>query len=919
MDPSENPKPQQPQQTIVASEGSNIRDVVQLAVGGDFEGDIVYGDKIYNRSELEDLDEYLKQAVARYESRMYQVLSKRASSDEPYKALESFTIEDASIFFGRSTVIEELYKKVIDNRIIILHGRSGAGKTSLVNAGLCPRLISERFLPVHVPARPYEENLVLYLKKAFISSSLGPWPSMLDELSLDEFLGLVCSRLSSGTQGLVIIFDQFEQFLTSLPDAKIRQPFIKALGDCYGDPDLPVQFVISLREENLADLDEFEAFIPHILQNRYRLSPMSRSEILDAIKQPLQQLKKGIDIEPELQETLVADLGGDNVELTHLQIVCDTLYHSLPADETLITSALYNSLGKAEQILTDYLESRLSTLPGYKQEVARTILKELVSSEATNRILPLSDLLKVIPPEVTVVEDVLKYLVDSRLLRRGETGDENEYELVHAYLAREIFHWIGQDGLNARRAQELLQRDLANWRLYHIPPTPDELNILKGQTQYLTLDRDAREMLFTGCLEEGHDVDFWIEQMEDRNAAASQAATFLLNNKPKREEIVACLKRGLAQDLREDVLSVLRPVIKRSESPHKRDAAEALWMLRDWLPREEASRLRLVLFPAWARQMVLSNSRALIVTALFGIPLLTWFFFFIERPVPGNWVTIPEGSFVMGMDETEAEYVYDSCLKGVDDPAECDEDTPEKLLQWSGLQESATLEEYSILDNEVTFAQYEQCVAADVCEEAVNPPEEQRKVNLPATELTWLQAESYCEWLGGRLPTEAEWEKAARGTEGNYFPWGSPDPEDWDPTLANIEHKDTGSAKSILQFAESDVSYYGVKNMAGNVQEWTSTEIPLEVIARIVEQKFSTTALSSEEVLQRLEENPEHPPVVGVRGGSWVNARSWAFASMRRTNSINFPREVLGFRCVCPSGATCKSPWHWRWKWLGMN
>jgi formylglycine-generating enzyme required for sulfatase activity len=928
MNPSEDPKPQQPQQSVTASDSSSIRDVVQLAIGGDFEGDFVYGNKIYNRSELEELDEYLKQAVATYETRMYQVLLNRPSSEEPYKALKSFTMDDAPIFFGRESVIEELHKKVLNNRITILHGRSGAGKTSLVNAGLCPALIGDGRLPVYVPARPYEENLVLYFKKAIISSSLGPWPSLLDELSMNEFLGLVCSRLSRKTQELIVIFDQFDQFLTTLPEAKVRLPFIKALGDCYGDATLPVRFIISLREENLADLDEFEPAIPHILQNRYRLPPMSESDIQEAITQPLQRLKKAISIEPELLERLLTDLGGDNVELTHLQIVCDTLYHSLPEGETLISTALYVALGKAEKILTDYLESTLSTMPRYKQDVARIILKELVSSEATNRILRLSDLLKAIPPDVTVVEEVLTYLVDNRLLRRGEVGEENEYELVHAYLAREVFHWIGQDDLKTRRAQELLQRDLANWRLYHIPPDPEELNILKVQVQYLTLDRDAREMVFIGSLEEGHDVDFWIEQMEDRNSAARQAATFLLNNKPKREEIADSLKRGLAKDLQADVLAVLRPIIRRPKSPQKREAAETLWMLRDWLSREETSRLRLVLFPVWARRTVRSNARPLAVTAFFSIPLLVWFFFFVERPVPGQWAVIPEGSFVMGMDAPEAEYANAFCLDSATESKLCD--PVDTLLIWSGRQATATLEAYSILDNEVTFAQYEQCVHDGKCDELKNTSEAQRGTNLPATKLTWLQAEAYCEWLGGRLPTEAEWEKAARGPDGSYFPWGSPAPEDWDPDRANIEHVVIGSAKTILQFAETDVSVYGVKNMAGNVQEWTATEFRPELyFMQIAEQEFSNQFFSRQEALEGIEAAiANHPspedaaefyPVVIIRGGSWKSARSGAFASQRIPVSINQSLEQLGFRCVCPPGTTCESPWDWRWKWLRLD
>jgi len=912
---------------VSATGGSSIRNVFQLAEGGKFEGEVHIGDNIYYRSELEELGEYLKHAMSTYETRMYQVLLPHAVSEEPYKALECFTVEDARLFFGREAATEELYEKVLTSRLMILHAGSGAGKTSMIHAGLSPRLIGDSRLPVYVEMRPYEENPVRHLKKAMAPSSLGPWPKMLEGLSLNDFLGLICTYRSPKTRELVIVFDQFEQFLTTLPEPSVRLPFIAAFGDCYSDPTLPVRFVISLRQENLADLDEFEERIPHILHNRYRLLPMSPKDVKEAITGPIRGLRNGVSLEPELVETLIEELGGSNVELTHLQIVCARLYASLPEGEKLISTALYESLGRTETILTRYLEDTLSTLPGYKQEVARIILKELVSSEATNRILRQSALLRAIPPDVSVVNDVLKYLVDNRLLRQGEAGEEDEYELVHAYLAREIFHWIGEDDLESRRAQELLQRQLANWRLYQIPPDPDELNVLKSRIQYLALDYDAREMIFTGCLEQGQDVDFWIGQMEDRNAAARQAATFLLSNKPRREEIAACLKRGLAKDLRADVLSILWPVIDDPASPRRRDAAETIWLLQDWLSPAEKSRIRLILFPVWARRSLQRNSRTLLVTAVFVIPFLTWFIFIRERPVPGTWAVIEAGGFVMGMDAREAEYANEFCLDSATNTELCS--SAETLQVWSGRAASATLKEYSILDNEVTFAQYQQCVEEGKCEAPKITPEAQRGINLPATGLSWLQADAYCGWLGGRLPTEAEWEKAARGPDGNYFPWGTTDPDEWDPDWTNIEHFQVDTVKTIAQFAGTDVSAYRVKNMAGNAQEWTSTPCLYGNCFNPMGKEFSDPILSRQEALELIEEAKEqHPPpakasdfypIVILRGGSWNSDRSAAFASQRRPFKISESREDIGFRCVCPDVGSCNTPWDRWWIWFGLN
>jgi formylglycine-generating enzyme required for sulfatase activity len=500
-------------------------------------------------------------------------------------------------------------------------------------------------------------------------------------------------------------------------------------------------------------------------------------------------------------------------------------------------------------------------------------------------------------------------------LRRGSAREEKEYELSHAYLAQEITHWIGRDALDNKRAQDLLQRELVNWRLFRILIDPEELNLLRNHLKYVSLDADAREMILYSCLEHGHDVGFWIEQMEDRNAAARQAASFAVTN----EKITEQLKSGISNDLRPDILSVLWQMYNASGATQKREAAETLWVLRDWLSGQERTGLRWFLLPIRVWRSVQRNIWAWRVMGTAVVLSLIVFIFLVEHPVRSKWVPIPGGNFIMGMDRKEAEYASRFCLDGASKPEECD--SIETVLAWSKRQPSATLKEYSILDNEVTFAQYQECVDNNACKTLSLTPEDQRRPNLPVTKVTWLQAEAYCEWLGGRLPTEAEWEKAARGPKGNYFPWGS-DVEHWDPNLANIEHAGN-TVKSIAQFAKTDVSVYGVKNMAGNAQEWTATEMPLEMMVRILsgleldEQKFSNTPLSMAEAEERL-------PVVIVRGGSWNSARSLAFASTRRSRSIDEkmlepleqPLEQIGFRCACPVGVECRSPLEGFWTWL---
>lgn len=130
-----------------------------------------------------------------------------------------------------------------------------------------------------------------------------------------------------------------------------------------------------------------------------------------------------------------------------------------------------------------------------------------------------------------------------------------------------------------------------------------------------------------------------------------------------------------------------------------------------------------------------------------------------------------------------------------------------------------TLDAFWMDQIEVTNAMYEKCVQAGVCTAPISfDPYYGRWVyrDYPVVYVTWFQADQYCQWSGRRLPSEAEWEKAARGADGRSYPWGNSLPN---PRLANFDLGLRGEAISAYRYPLG-ASPYGALNMAGNVREW---------------------------------------------------------------------------------------------------
>jgi iron(II)-dependent oxidoreductase len=189
-------------------------------------------------------------------------------------------------------------------------------------------------------------------------------------------------------------------------------------------------------------------------------------------------------------------------------------------------------------------------------------------------------------------------------------------------------------------------------------------------------------------------------------------------------------------------------------------------------------------------------------------------------------VYVPGGTFQMGSSPAQIREALELC-----DPHAEGAACPRKLFDDEAPQHTVRLDGFWIDQTEVTNSQYRLCLAAGICQHTVcldnrdaNAPDQ------PVGCVTWEDANAFCEWVGARLPTEAEWEYAARGPDASVFPWGN----SFDPTRLNYceincysPWRDTSYddgynlAAPVGEFP-SGASWCGTVDMAGNVLEWVA-------------------------------------------------------------------------------------------------
>lgn len=252
----------------------------------------------------------------------------------------------------------------------------------------------------------------------------------------------------------------------------------------------------------------------------------------------------------------------------------------------------------------------------------------------------------------------------------------------------------------------------------------------------------------------------------------------------------------------------------------------------------------------------------------------------IELLKPEQWqelntlIAIPAGPFIMGSNQ-------------------------ERTNIQNRPQHSVTVAAFKIDKYLVTNAQYARFVA----DKNYRPPADWEQGRIapgrelqPVTMVSWYDAHNYCAWANKRLPTEAEWEKAARGTDGRRWPWG----EQMDTSRLNTYYV-IGSATDVTKYP-SGASPYGVMDMAGNVFQWVNEEFAAypgsDAPAEIFKAKVGRVNSAEDRSMKVVDLVGIDAKYKVLRGGSW-KSDPFSTATYHRNYSLpNLASDFFGFRCA---------------------
>ena len=392
------------------------------------------------------------------------------------KGLRAFTAEDADIFarLQRESSVQNCLESLSrpEFRFGILMGESGCGKTSLLRAGVLPRLNHEdapcQAVYIRFSDRAPEETI-----RAALLTNLNPPSDWQESIDPSDFLSFLKASQAFAQKPLVLILDQFEQFFTTRRQASDRQPFIQALTEWYEKgPETAVTILISIRADLLHELYELQQAMGYSL-GRYdvfkleKFYPAEATNILQVIAEA-----EGWPFDHTFVMKLAQEELHDadsKISPVDLQILAETI-RKQPAEQRAFKEETFRKMVGLEGLLNRYLEETLDVLKLQNlHQAAIQVLLTLIDRERNLRagiltVEAIQEQLKgIVPPQQATQTTTWLASGEVRLISPVEQPGKAGYELAHERLIPAVVSLAGQSLEVAAKANRLLERRVNEW------------------------------------------------------------------------------------------------------------------------------------------------------------------------------------------------------------------------------------------------------------------------------------------------------------------------------------------------------------------------------------------------------------------------------------------------------------------------
>jgi len=501
--------------------------IILQAIPKEDEIDAVYTLKAIMNEDLAKISPYLK--LAGYPSELGELdigdvflksgLKEKAILQRPFPGMAFYTKDDARIFKGRDDEIENLLPRISNWPITLLIGESGAGKTSLIHAGLFPKLetMSWKF----VWTRPFdnpEENIKKMIWSAFFEGEVDQRKSLLDVMKQ-------AAEMCKPHQ-LLVVMDQFEDVLNCNVQ-EILDDFSLHLMAVQTDTIIPnLKVLISFREDAFVKLNS--RLLKKITGSAQQfpsveLERLTRDGAKAALLSGLENAGIGLDPRQEkgqeqLLEIILDDTQKDADRLypPYIQMVAETLCTRVDQKNPIITREIYlDQLEGADNIIARYLMERLNEF-GYQKEKAEKVLVFLTSSTGKKAQKSLIELSRETEIEIDELKEIVNKMIDLRMAR---VAGDDKFEIIHDYLGKVVDEeLVKKEERTIKFLEEQLNLFYQNYKVHKTPiMAPPFMASLYRNRKRIKINEEKYPLILSTCLFEDYGLGwYWLKDVNTK-------------------------------------------------------------------------------------------------------------------------------------------------------------------------------------------------------------------------------------------------------------------------------------------------------------------------------------------------------------------------------------------------------------------